>query len=75
MSLIGSALPVIQAVLAVLLIGGILLQQRGAGLGSAFGGGTDETYYTRRGAEKLIFQGTIGVAVLFTISILAAFLG
>jgi preprotein translocase subunit SecG len=73
MALLSSALPVIQVVLALLLIGGILLQQRGAGLGSAFGGDISETYYTRRGAEKLIFQGTIIVAILFVASIVFAF--
>lgn len=57
-------LAIIQAVLAVLLITAILLQQRGSGLGSAFGGGGN-VYSTRRGADKTIFQITIGIAVLF----------
>jgi preprotein translocase subunit SecG len=73
MGLIGSVLPIVQIVLAVILIGGILLQQRGAGLGSAFGGDAGETYYTRRGAEKLIFQGSIVVAILFIASLILAF--
>lgn len=62
-------LSVAQIVLSVLLIGGILLQQRGAGLGGAFGGGdAGETYYTRRGAEKFLFRGTIAIATLFALS-------
>jgi len=42
----------------------ILLQQRGSGLGSAFGGSGD-IYSTKRGAEKTIFILTIILAVLF----------
>lgn len=62
-------LSIVQIVLAILLIAGILLQQRGAGLGGAFGGGeVNQTYYTRRGAEKLLFRGTIIVAILFALS-------
>lgn len=73
MALLGSLLPVIQMILSVLLIGGILLQQRGAGLGGAFGGGDmDQAYYTRRGAEKILFQGTLLIAILFALSSLAA---
>lgn len=47
-----------------LLIGSILLQQRGSGLGAAFGG--DNTVYrTKRGVEKGLFYVTIALAVLF----------
>lgn len=55
---------ILQIVLAVLLVGSILLQNRGAGLGSAWGG-SGEMYGTRRGVEKLLFRGTIAIAVLF----------
>jgi len=69
MTLLGNLLPAVQIILSLLLIGGILLQQRGAGLGGAFGGGdNDTTYYTRRGAEKFLFQATIVVAILFALS-------
>ena len=54
-----------QIVISVLLIGLVLLQQRGgAGLGSAFGqsGGA---YSTQRGIQKKIFRITIVVAVIF----------
>lgn len=54
----------IQIILAVLLIALILMQQRGAALGGAFGGG-NEFYGTKRGAEKAIFTATIVVAILF----------
>ena len=58
-----------QIILSVLLIAGILLQQRGAGLSSAFGGSSME-YSTKRGAEKIVFYATIVIAVLFiTVSV------
>lgn len=50
--------------ISVLLIIGVLLQQRGGGLSSTFGGGMME-YSTKRGAEKMIFYVTIVFAVLF----------
>ena len=55
-----------QILLSVLLIGGVLLQQRGTGLSSAFGGSSME-YSTKRGAEKIVFYATIVVAVLFLV--------
>lgn len=57
-------LPVIQMVLAVLLVVAILLQQRGSGLGAAFGGDSN-VFRTKRGVEKILFYATIGIAVLF----------
>jgi protein translocase SecG subunit len=55
---------IIQSILAVLLIAAILIQQRGTGLGSSFGGDSN-AYSTRRGAERFIFIGTIIIAILF----------
>lgn len=49
----------------------VLLQNRGAGLGSAWGGG-GELYITRRGMEKMLFRLTILVAALFVIVSLAS---
>ncbi|MEK9209512.1 MAG: preprotein translocase subunit SecG [Patescibacteria group bacterium] len=57
-------LPIIQIVIAILLIIAILLQQRGSGLSSVFGG-EGEAYHTRRGLEKKIFIGTVALAGLF----------
>lgn len=64
---ITEVIPYIQIVLSVLLIGGILLQQSEAGLGSAFGGGDSFSsgYHTKRGSEKMLFIATIVIAVLF----------
>lgn len=56
----------IQLIIAVLLIILILLQNRGSGLGAAFGGSGD-VYMTKRGAEKIIFILTIICAVLFIV--------
>jgi len=53
-----------QIALAVLVIVGISLQQRGTGLSSAFGGSGLE-YSTKRGLEKWVFYATIVFAVLW----------
>ncbi len=74
MTLIHALLPGIQVVLSVLLIGAILLQQRGAGLGGAFGDSTQGTFYTRRGAELFLFRSSIVLAILFAASALLALL-
>ncbi|PIP51818.1 preprotein translocase subunit SecG, partial [Candidatus Beckwithbacteria bacterium CG23_combo_of_CG06-09_8_20_14_all_47_9] len=49
---------IIQSVLSVLIVVSILLQSQGSGLGSAWGGG-GETYHTKRGVEKVLFNLTI----------------
>lgn len=57
-------LQIIQIILAVVLIIVILLQQKGTGIGSAFGGsGTIHT--TRRGVDKVLYQTTVFVSVVF----------
>ena len=55
-----------QGILAVALIAAILLQQRGTGLGGAFGGEVT-AYRSRRGIERTLFRLTILLAVLFVI--------
>ena len=57
-------LSAIQILLSVLLVITILLQQRGTGLGSAFGG-AGEIFRTKRGIEKGLFYASIGLSVLF----------
>ncbi len=54
----------VQIFISILLITLILSQAKGAGLGSAWGGGS-EFYSTRRGMEKIIFIATIILAALF----------
>jgi preprotein translocase subunit SecG len=51
---------------AVALIISILLQARGAGLGSVFGG-TGTVFKTRRGIDRLLFRLTIIFMVIFGI--------
>jgi len=60
-------LNIAQIVISLVLIILILVQQRGVGLGSAFGG-EGGVYYKKRGLEKIIFIATIIFAVLFVIS-------
>ena len=55
-----------QIAVSIALIVCIAIQQRGAALGSAFGGG-GEFYSTRRGAQKKIYYATIGLAALFLV--------
>lgn len=57
-------LALIQTVIGVFLVGAILLQNRGTGLSSIFGG-EGGMYRTRRGAERAIFVATIVLAALF----------
>lgn len=65
----------IQIILGILLILVIIIQQKGSGLGSSFGGGGDMSFYrTKRGAEKLLFYATIGLALAFVVSSLVGLL-
>lgn len=57
-------LAIAQIAVSVLLIAAILLQQRGTGLSSAFGG-EGNVYRTKRGLEKGLFIGTIALAIAF----------
>ena len=68
------AIRIIQIILSVAVIVFILLQARGAGLGSAFGGSSaGSVFKTRRGVERLIFNLTIVFIVLFClVSVLSA---
>lgn len=57
-------LHITQIASAILLVGAILLQNQGSGLGIAFGG-EGNFYRTRRGLEKKLFLATIILAILF----------
>lgn len=75
MKVLVSALPYAEIILSVLLIVGIVLQQRGATLGGAFGGDNfASTFYKRRGAEKFLFNATIVIAVVLVLIAIANFL-
>jgi preprotein translocase subunit SecG len=68
------AIRIVQIILCIAVIVFILLQVRGAGLGSAFGGSsTGSVFKTRRGVERLIFNLTIVFVVLFAlVSVISA---
>lgn len=69
MDMITTILPYAQIILSILLVASILLQQRGASIGGAFGGDNfSSTFYKRRGAEKVLFQVTIVLGILFVLS-------
>lgn len=54
-----------QIVVSVLVIALILIQNKGGGVGAAFGGGDGSVTYTKRGPEKWIFYATVAATVLF----------
>ncbi|MFA6410965.1 MAG: preprotein translocase subunit SecG [Candidatus Buchananbacteria bacterium] len=59
-------LDLIQLVSAVALVTLVLMQNRGAGVGSAFGG-DGNVYRTKRGVEKYLFVLTIVFAAIFLV--------
>jgi len=58
------ALRIVELILAVSLVVLILMQSRGTSLGSVFGQ-EGSVFHTRRGAERILFNVTIGVAAGF----------
>lgn len=58
------ALKIAQIIIAVLLVVVILLQNRGSGMGSAFGG-SSAVFTTKRGLDKKLYNITIVLAILF----------
>ena len=68
-------LPYIQVALSVLLVAGVLLQRSESGLGAGVGNDSAAgARFVRRGFEKVLFNGTILVAILFVLSTLAPLL-
>lgn len=59
-----------EIVVAILLIISILLQNRGAGLGSTFGGDFGG-YYSKRGFEKFLVFFSIALSFLFILLAIA----
>jgi len=60
------AFTIIQIVIAIALTAVILLQAKGTGLGSTFGG-QSQMYHSKKGVEKVVFYLTITLAVLFVL--------
>jgi len=59
-----------QVIVSILLCLAILTQQRGTGLSATFGG-SGGFYTTKRGAEKVLFNATVFLSVLFVLNSLA----
>jgi len=56
----------VQIIFSLLLIGLILIQSKGSGLGPL--GGKIGVYSTKRGVEKLFYNLTVIIAILFFVS-------
>ena len=65
-----SLLLTVQIILSVVIVACILLQARGTGFGTTWGGG-GETYHTKRGVEKVVFYLTMVAVALFTLTSIA----
>jgi preprotein translocase subunit SecG len=66
-------LHIAQIILSVLLVAVILLQQKGTGLGGAFGG-TSNVFSAKRGVDKVLFQATIALSILFFLTAIVTLL-
>ncbi len=55
---------IIQIIISVTIIGLVLMQAKGSGLGGIFGG-DGGVYRTKRGVEKTMYQITIALSILF----------
>ncbi|MEK7096933.1 MAG: preprotein translocase subunit SecG [Patescibacteria group bacterium] len=65
---------VLNIIFSVLIVVFILIQGRGAGLGSAWGGG-GEMFQTRRGMEKIIlWLTTIFIVIFLVVSLINLFI-
>lgn len=60
-----------QIIISVLLAGAILIQERGTGLGSTFGG-ESQLYRSKRGVERVLFIATIVLSTLFALNAILA---
>lgn len=54
-------------IVSIALIGSVILQNKGVGLGGLTGNDTGGVFTARRGIERTLFYITIGLAVLFFI--------
>jgi len=61
---LASSLRAVELLLAIALVVLILMQSRGTSLGSVFGQ-EGSVFHTRRGAERILFNVTIAVALAF----------
>lgn len=64
--MIANILLVLQIIVSIALAVFVLLQQKGSGVGSTFGGEA-VVYRSRRGVEKILLYGTILTGVLLSL--------
>lgn len=64
------ALTIAEYVVSILLIGSVMLQHRGTGLGGAFASSAN-VYRSKRGIEKFLFNSTIAMAAILVMSAMA----
>ena len=62
---------IVQIILSIALITVVLLQARGTGFSATFSSDSS-IYRTRRGVERLLFQFTIGLAVVWVLISIAS---
>ena len=58
-------LQILQVIFAVLLVTAILMQQKGTGLGAAFGGGGNLYRTKKQGGEKGLYIAALVFALIF----------
>ena len=63
----GTYVSIAQIILGIALIVMIMLEVRGSSLGGFMGGGDSPVYRTRRGFERMLFNLTIAVSIIFFI--------
>ncbi|PKL36868.1 preprotein translocase subunit SecG [Candidatus Peregrinibacteria bacterium HGW-Peregrinibacteria-1] len=69
-----SLLITIQVVVAILLTLAVLTQNKGGGFSAAIGGGGASNFVpSKRGAEKVLFNATIVLAIIFVANSIAFF--
>jgi len=56
----------VQIIVSLILISLILLQAKGTGLGTTFGG-QSQAYHSKRGVEKVVFYSTVIAGIVFVI--------
>jgi len=65
---------ILNIIISIIIVVLILMQGRGAGLGSAWGGGS-ELFQTRRGVEKFTMTLTVAlIAIFFIVSLINLFI-
>ena len=63
----------ITVISAILMVIAILVQNRGQSLGVSFGG-DNSSYRSKRGSELVVYNATIVLAIIFTLSIILSIL-